>query len=317
MSASTLPPEMTLDAYGAYRQDVAGWLPHLTELARRHGLGDALTPILSGSNLIASAGPAVILKVYAPPFATDFAIERAGLKAAHGRLGVPVPEILDEGVHHGWPYLVLRRLPGVMMQTAWKDIPPTERIRLAEQLGAVVRALHALPLEGLEPLRIDWPAFVRRQAAESMAVQRAAGLSEAWLEQLPDYLRHAEAEANRGFEPVLLHADLTDHNLLVVEQDGRWSLSGVLDFADATIGPREYELMAACMGGLDAESGLQRPFLLAAGFEAEALGPEFRRRAFVYTLLHRFTHLPGLMRRARISPDTATFEALESAMWPL
>lgn len=317
MSAPTLPPEMTLDAYGAFRKDVAGWLPHLAELARGLGLQDDLTPVLSGSNLIATAGPEVILKVYAPPFATDFEVERSGLRAAHGRLGVPVPEVLDEGVHHGWPYMALRRLPGVMMQTAWKDIPAAERVRLAEQLGTVVRALHALPLDHLEPLRIDWPAFVRRQAAESMAVQRAAGLSAAWLEQLPDYLRHAEAEASREFEPVLLHADLTDHNLLVIEQDGRWSLSGVLDFADATIGPREYELMAACIGGMDAEPDLQRPLLLAAGFEPEDLGPELRRRAFLYTLLHRFTHLPGLMRRARIAPEVVTFEALESAMWPL
>ncbi|MFN3430315.1 MAG: phosphotransferase family protein [Candidatus Sericytochromatia bacterium] len=317
MSASTLPPEMTLDAYGAYRKDVEGWLPHLAELARRHGLNDELTPILSGSNLIATAGPEVILKVYAPPFATDFAVELAGLKAAHGRLGVPVPEVLDEGVHHGWPYMVLRRLPGVMMQTAWKHVSAPERVRLAEQLGEVVRALHGLPLEHVEPLRMEWPAFVRRQAAGSMALQREAGLSEAWLDQLPEYLRHAEAEAAREFAPVLLHADLTDHNLLVVEEDGRWSLSAVLDFADATVGPREYELMAACIGGLDAEPGLLRPFLLAAGFDSEELGPEFRRRAFLYTLLHRFTHLPGIMRRARISPEVATFEALEAAMWPL
>lgn len=317
MPTATLPPEMTLDAYGPYRQDVAGWLPHLAELARRHGLSGELTPILSGSNLIAAAEPDVILKVYAPPFATDFAVERAGLRAAYGKLGVAVPEILEEGVHHGWPYLVLRRLPGVMLQTAWRDVPAPERVRLAEQLGSVVRALHALPLDDVEPLRNDWPAFLKRQAAESLAVQQQAGLSEAWLEQLPAYLLNAQAEAERTFEPVLVHADLTDHNLLVVERDGRWTLSGVLDFADATLGPREYELMAACIGGLDAEPALQRPFLLAAGFDPITMGPELRRRAFLYTLLHRFTHLPGLMRRARIAPDVTTFEALERAMWPL
>ena len=49
--------------------------------------------------------------------------------------------------------------------------------------------------------------------------------------------------------PVLVNRDLTEDHLYLTAGDGRWQISGLIDFADSVIGPKELDWhdLRACM----------------------------------------------------------------------
>jgi hygromycin-B 7''-O-kinase len=116
--------------------------------------------------------------------------------------------------------------------------------------------------------------------------------------------------------PRLLHGDLTQDHALVTEQGGVWSLSGLIDWADAEIGHPAYEWVALYFGFCDGDVALLRAFL--AGYAPNAVGRLPDRRQFLaYTLLHRFgAHilagaLPNETRR-----DLANLDELAGRLFP-
>src|SRR5689334_11925518 len=103
LSAST-----NLEAYRALRADRARWLPVALDIARGHGL-DVGTPHIfaTGTNLVVGLGERLILKIFPPLLRSQFLSERGSLTQLAGRLSLPIPEIVAEGVRNGWPYLVI------------------------------------------------------------------------------------------------------------------------------------------------------------------------------------------------------------------
>jgi aminoglycoside phosphotransferase (APT) family kinase protein len=92
--------------------------------------------------------------------------------------------------------LALCRRPGLARESV-------TRMRLAAQLGAALAALHQITVPGLGPP--DWARFVAGQRAGSVARQRARGLGEPWLAQIPDFLDSVRLPAS---PPVLLHTEV-------------------------------------------------------------------------------------------------------------
>lgn len=121
--------------------------------------------------------------------------------------------------------------------TWWSYLPSTTPGSPAD-LGALLRALHDQPEPWPDLPRLDpWARVAHQIEAASAALQAADvnRLGEHWALLQGEWDRSGLADA----EPVVVHGDAYTGNTLMV--DGRAVL---LDFEDAALGPREWDLAA-------------------------------------------------------------------------
>ena len=112
MTAS-LPSFTDHEIFRIWRADAARWLPAAIDIARTHGLSCTAPQVFStGTNLVVALDERLILKIFPPMLRRQFVSERGTLAQLHGRVRVPIPEIVFEGERDGWPYLVITRLTG-------------------------------------------------------------------------------------------------------------------------------------------------------------------------------------------------------------
>ena len=82
----------------------------------------------------------------------------------------------------------------------------------------------------------------------------------------------------------LSHSDLTEDHLLIAESHGNWSVTGLIDWADAEVGPRPYDWVALWFSICRLNPALFRAFLRGYGAAPEV---DVRQLAAM-TFLHRF-----------------------------
>jgi len=219
---------------------------------------------------------------------------------------VPTPRVRASGTYeNGWRYVLMSRLRGLNLAHAWERVPRGDRERLVAELGEVLAALHAVDTDGLDDVLGpgDWGAFVDRQSAGAVARQRAKGLPEPWLEQIPDFL--ASTPLPRAPRPALLHTEVMRQHVLV-DPEG-WRLTGLFDFEPAMLGDPAYDFVGV---GLFVTGG-DRELL---GRLCRAYGQAFEpRRLLAYTLLHVYADLPWYLRELRAVPHDGTLTSLAEA----
>lgn len=279
----SLPPNPTPAELDALTDEPARWLPVLETMAGRHGL-QGLQPPSSSTVLVGLAERAVI-KLY-PPFLRDhFAFERAALAQVHGRLSLPTPELLAEGEHEGWPYLVMSRLPGRTLEHGWAGCSEADKRALLHSIGRVAAELHALPVAPMQAVAPRWPEFLRGQRERCEARQRRTGLPPHLLDQLGAFLQGPVPEG----PDVMLTGEFTPFNLLA--EGAR--LSGMIDFGDGLVGPREYDWLGPLCFFVEGQAARAEAFFAGYGLPV----PRDRRDALLrLLLLHRYSHLPAQMQ---------------------
>ncbi len=251
----------------------------------------------------------LVLKLF-PPVTTwpPWQVEAEVLTAVQGRLPIPTPQVHGPGEHDGWGYVLMSRLPGIPLDTAWDQVPGAGQDRLADQLGETIGALHQLPPPAIRDWwPADWPAFLARQRAQCASEQRDLGLPAAWADQIPGFL---DAVAPPSGVPVLLHTEVMREHLLVAEGPGGvWRLSGLIDFEPAMRGEREYEFAAVAVFVAEGDAQFLTRTLTAYGYHHDQLGPSLRRRLLAWGILHRYSNLRWWMRRLP-KPAQPTLDAL-------
>jgi hygromycin-B 7''-O-kinase len=290
-----LPNIASLEAYRRVYRDPRTWLPAVRELGLRHRLPGTPRRETLGTHVVFGFED-LILKLYYPLWPQDYGAERAAL----GHLqGLPTPGIVAEGELEGWPYLVLTRLEGVPAATVWSTLPPQSKREVVWQLGVLIARLHE------QPVPRDWPdkwgAFIRKR------LERAAehhGQAEPWCSWIREQLA---GFCEPPFAPVLLHGDLTDDHLLLVEQEGDWTIGGVIDFGDARIGHPYYDLVAPLACYTYGRPELSLELVQAYGLEPSRPVLDALTR---YCLLHEFGKLGDFLARVPVDSPQAFYLAL-------
>ncbi|WP_026929800.1 phosphotransferase family protein [Glycomyces tenuis] len=297
--------------------DEAGWeavvendavvRPAAAEILGRLGLADQpLDRYATGSMPVYAVGASRVLKLYPTVCADSAATEARALEHLHGKLPVPTPEPLAEGEYeNGWRYVLMSQLAGEELAPAWERIPEAARERLADAIGEMLAAMHALDTTGLgESIGPkDWRAFVAEQSATAVERQRAHRLPEPWLEQIPDFL--ASVPLVHGDERSLLHTEVMREHLLVDPET--WALTGLFDFEPAMVGDRAYEFAAVGVFTARGDTRLLERIMAAYG---EALAPE---ELLAQLLLHVESNLPWYLGILP-APAEETLEAM-AATW--
>ncbi len=316
--ARLLPEVRDLDEYRRVFHDSRIWGPALGAIAERHRL--AKLPrrrVQEGTHIVALLGDRFAIKLFTPLFPRDAAVELAAMETLGGRLPVPTPALVARGELDGWEYVVMTQIHGRAVGDLWPDLAPPDRCRIAGGIGRLIAAQHALPPTDAPVLQRDWGDFVAAQSASAAQRQRESGLPEELAAGIPGCLEAVAGLDRPGEPPVLLHADLTHEHVLLEMRGGEWEISGYLDFGDAFVGPREYELPAPGLLIVRGEAGPLAALVSGAGIREEALGPGLRRRLMAYTLLHRYADLEWIRHWIPGAERARDLDALAECFWPL
>ncbi len=303
-----LPNASTEDLFDAIVDDEAALRPGVEDVCRSLGLEAAdVERFPTGSQPVYAVGDTV-LKFFPAVFAEEVPVEAGVLSAIHGKLPVPTPGLRDIVERDGWSVVVMDRLPGTPLDAVWPEVGFAAREAVAEEVGSVIAALHAVPPPSVEDWwPQDWTGFVAEQRLTAVERQRACGLGDVWLEQIPDYLARVDVTDGRR---VLLHTEVMPANLLAVPDDrGGWRLSGLVDLEPAMRGAPEYEFVAVGVFLAEGNPRLLHRVLTAYGLDPSQLDGALARRLLAWTLLHVYGDLERYLQRLPSSPEP-TLDAL-------
>lgn len=306
-----LPAAATEEDFRAVVGDESALRPGVDALCRSLGLDDGRMRRLPNGSVPVYADERLVLKLFPPVHAEEAPVESGALRAVAGRLPVPTPAVHGDGTHDEWRYVLMDRLPGVDLSSVWADLAREDRRRLAVEAGALARALHGIAPPTIEDWwPHDWPAFVAEQRATAPDRHGRWGLPQPWLDQVEDFLD----EVVLATDPqVLLHTEIMPANLLAAPgADGRWSLTGLIDFEPAMRGSHEYELVAIAVFLAGGDPTILREALIAYGYATTDLDHELSRRLLAWTLVHRFGDAAAFLDMLP-APHAPTMHALATS----
>lgn len=302
---TALPATIDAQAFDALHEQPERWRDAVAAIAALHS--DApVTPVAAGTVLVALVGREFVVKLY-PPFLRDHCLfERGMLASLHGRLALPTPRLVASGERDGWPWQLMTQLPGRTLDAVWPALDEAAKCRVLQAIGRTAAEVHALPVGPIAALAPAWPDFLARQRLGCARRQQRTGLPTHLQERLADFL--AAGPVPEGPD-VILTGEYTPFNLM---SDGR-ALSGMFDFGDGLVGPREYDwlgpmcfLAAGDAARLDAlfDGLLGRPF------------DRTRREELLrLLLLHRYSCLPAQIAVPGWQ-DEPDFSRLAARIWP-
>jgi hygromycin-B 7''-O-kinase len=308
-----LPLASSPAEFAAVRRDEALLRPGVDAILAHHRVGGEVMRFADGSLPVYAIGETHVLKLYPPVYVAERETEASVLAAIAGKLPIPTPRVEATGEHTGWSYILMTRLRGESLATAWPRIDEHDRERLLAELGEALAALHSIRHPVLATLAPPaWADFVAAQRASAVDRQRAKGLDAAWLEQLPAFLESVPLEVPA--EGVLLHTEVMREHLLVRGSARGWELSGLFDFEPAMCGAPEYELAAVGVFVSCGDPRLLRALLSAYGYRDDSLDEALARRMLAYAIVHRYSNLRWYLER--LPPlEAPTLDALAVRGW--
>jgi hygromycin-B 7''-O-kinase len=277
--------------------DVGFWWPYVAEILKRHGLGDGAREAVAGFNATYPTflyGDVVVkLFGYSQSWRECYAAERAAQALVARDPDIVAPRLLGEGRLYDdadapWQYLITTRMSGVPWWRA--ELAAEQQLSVAAELGRQVRRVHGLRPSGIAT-DADWPTLNVAAAAER------SSLPPHLITQVDDYL------ARLGpFDRVFVHGDLVANHVYV--ENGR--LTGIIDWGDAVVADRHYELGQLHRDTFHCDKALLRMFLEACEWP---VGKDFARQALGL----------ALYRQARGLAQHHTMDLFEpvAAMLPL
>jgi aminoglycoside phosphotransferase (APT) family kinase protein len=203
-------------------------------------------------------------------------------------LGVPLPEIIDadpKGERHGFPTLILERLPGTDLGDVYPTLSTEQKRQIARGIVDVQRRVATLPnatgfgyahARDDRALKDSWREVIDEQLGESCERIRSAGVFD---EAVVERVRRA-VDARSGYiarvEPRCFLDDTTTKNVIIA--NGR--LSGIVDVDVVCFGDALYPLALTQMALLNV--GADRIYT-EAWAEDLALSSEQRDALTLYT----------------------------------
>lgn len=292
----TAPPRFaSIQEHVSRLGDVGFWWPYVVEILERHDLVGAGREPVAGLNATYPTflyGDVVVkLFGYSRSWRPSHAAERAAQALVATDPEIAAPRLLGEGrlyddIGAPWPYLITTRMSGV---ASWRArLSAQQRLSIAAELGGQIRRVHALSPSGVAT-DADWPA-------PDVAVAAArSSLPSHLIAQIDDYL------ARLGpFDRVFVHGDVGANHVFV--ENGR--LTGIIDWGDAMVTDRHYELIQLYRDMFGCAKALLRVFLEASDWP---VGKDFPRQALGHALRRQAVGLAQHHTMDVFEPIAATF----------
>jgi hygromycin-B 7''-O-kinase len=310
-----LPEVKTRKDYRPIYRDADVWLPAMRVICQRHGLdASQLEFAPPGTHVVFKVGTDRYIKLFAWPWRGDYTPEQLVLHKLSEQPDLPIPRPVAKGEIEEWPYIIVTAVEGTPLNQVWDSMTMPDRERIAARCGEFMARLHTTPTDGLEAIAVDWPAFVERQIRTCIDEIAQAGLGDRWTQQTAEFLAGLPPLFEPGFRPVLLSADVTDEHILVSQRDGKWDMTGFIDFGDAMVGHPHYEFAAPGCCITHGSPRLQRAMMLGYGYSEDQLNGDLADRLMGYTLIHQYINVPELLEMLDL-PQSVSLGYIKRALW--
>ncbi len=318
----TLSPATTWAEWGQVFTAIDIWAPAVREICHRAGLPvETIEAGYPGSNAVFIVDRRYVVKIYAPLCPKDYAIECELYPLLSRYPDLLTAELIAQGTLDGattWPYIIISFLPGQPIREVREQMSQQDRIAVATDLGRRVRVLHSIPVHHqkvLETSRESWHAYVQQALAHTTRqLSGSEALLPALVQEIPSFV-HQVLEGQGEPDLVLVSGDLTDDHVLLTPSADRWSISGMIDFADTLAAPPDYEWIALWFSALDRDTASLAAFARGYG-PPILLTPTFYDRALAYTFLHEYgaTMISDTLQRLS-APQVQTMATLRLLLW--
>ena len=215
---------------------LAFWLPLLTFIQSEYHLGQGKWSRLpEGANALFEFEQGYIVKIVPPNWLhqgeKEIAVD-ALFKQSKSDFLLSRPDIISSGEHNGWLYILMSKLPGTCLASLWPELPMVNKMHIMEQLGTFMRSLREIPSTDSEVLSVEWHKYLHDLEENCLQRHKRNKLStELYSQVLPFVERHLADFPDA--DSMFVHMDLHPGNLMVEQKQGKWHLTGVLDFGDA------------------------------------------------------------------------------------
>lgn len=271
-----------------------------------------LTHFSEGTNIVFGYGEDKVIKIY-PPFHHDqFTSDLLVMKHLEGKLPVKTPTIECAGEFDGWPYIIMTKLPGTLLETLWETLDHSNKIVIIRELGALIREVHSFSTHGLEEIDCHWEQFIENQIDHCVERHRSKDLPDSLVHQIPPYIESVKESLSQIKNPVILTGEYTPMNFLVKQVDGVWHIDGLIDFGDAMLGRAEYDLLGPGAFLIQGDKQLLREFLAAYGYSPSEL---LSHHLMALMLLHKYSNLNVQVRIEDWQNKVHSLQDLENLVW--
>lgn len=151
------------------------------------------------------------------------------------------PEIMDSGRTDGYDWMLCRRISGINLEDAWRNLSWEERAEALEQLWKCVKAVHSVNTKQAEAYVNEtlWYITTTENAmAETERLLERNFFSEEQCSAIKEYIQRFDTAIKKA-DIVLVHGDLTPANTMW--WDGK--IAALMNFECAAIAPKEADLM--------------------------------------------------------------------------
>lgn len=280
-------------------------------------LPDEPLSLFEGTNIVFAYGNNRVIKIFPPLHESHFTSERLMLKHLHHKISINTPALEYEGEIEDWPYIIMSRLEGTLLEGLWEKIDRDNKMILIRELGALIHEMHSIPTMGLELINCHWQLFIDKQIDQCVAHHQALGIPNALIQQISNYLESNKACLPKIKNPVILTGEYTPMNLLVKQTSGIWHINGLIDFGDSMLGLPEYDLLGPGAFLIQGDKKLLREFLISYGYLPEEMTPTLSRQLTVLMLLHRYSNLEVQIRIKDWKSKVNNLNDLENLVWGL
>lgn len=268
-----------------------------------------------GTNIVYAYDNKLVIKLYPPIHKDQFECERLILKALEGKLSVTTPVLLYEGEIEKWPYIIMTKLEGTLLETLWHTLDHNNKLIIMSELGALIKEVHSLPTQGLETIDCHWKPFIENQIIGCIENHKIKQLSTTLLQQIPSYIEEVK-ESLLGIEQqVILTGEYTPMNFLVTNIEGIWHITGLIDFGDAMLGHYKYDLLGPGAFLIQGDKELLKAFLNAYGFLPNELNTNLSQQLTALMLLHKYSNLEIQVRITDWKNKVSSLKELEYLVW--
>lgn len=286
------------------------------EIIHRHHLPEAsLTLFSEGTNIVFAYGDSQVIKIF-PAFHHDqFKSDLMVLKHLQGKLSIKTPKPEYEGELAGWPYIIMTKLEGTLLETLWGKMAHDNKVIIMRQLGALIREVHALPTNGLEEIDCHWEQFIQNQMENCVNQHRSKKLAEQLIQQIPSYIDPIKSSLMQIQKPVLLTGEYTPMNFLVKQVDRIWHIEGLIDFGDAMLGLADYDLLGPGAFLINGDKLLLNSFLSAYGYKPDEMTETLSHKMTALMLLHKYSNLNVQIRIPDWRNNITNLQDLQNLVW--
>ncbi len=294
------------------------WMPVLEHLQQVYRLPvGQWTRIPEGANALFELGDEVIVKLVPPNWRGQGEKELIVAPLLNGKLSLETPRLIGGGIIDNWVFVISSRLQGTSLADVWPSLDVGQKRLIMLQVGTLLRELRSIAVDGDSAIRVDWQHYIGTLVCACLARHQRKAMPAHLAAQVMPYI-DAAGDFSPPAQARLIHMDIHPWNLMARNDQGRWTLSGLIDFGDAIVGNNDrFELLTPLMFMAQGNPILVKALLDAYGMLNDDDAPTLRRQLMATALIRPDSDVGFCMQQVPVSGPRDTWEQIALQMFPM